>query len=394
MTIRVLHIVHGLGVGGAETWLLALLDHFSRSGEVEIDILITGGKRQRLDGEAQSLGACLHYIPYNRNQLLTFSKDFRKLLREQKYDAIHDHQDIQSGFHFLLGGRNAPPIRITHLHNPIYQVTSNYARSTLRRFIVTVGKQLIRSQATHILGTSAQLIEEYGFNKKDYNHLSRGPLHCGVQTASFQHDRNSARTEIRHEFGWASTDRLVLFAGRLDEHLDPAARTNHKNSGFALNVLIQAMREHTDMVALFAGAFSIALAALEERVAAAGLTGRIVFAGIRRDVPRLMSASDALFFPSRGEGLGMVAVEAQAAGLPVLASTAVPRECVVVHQLVHFVDLSDPISIWIDRLNALTQLRSDSVAANKAVATSRFSIERSAAALVDLYGTGNLVTHW
>lgn len=68
---------------------------------------------------------------------------------------------------------------------------------------------------------------------------------------------------------------------------------------------------------ILAGEPSPATSVLERRVAEAGLSGRILFVGIRSDIHRLMLGSDLLLFPSRGEGLGMVAVEAQAAGLPV-----------------------------------------------------------------------------
>src|SRR5262249_47770674 len=100
--------------------------------------------------------------------------------------------------------------------------------------------------------------------------------------------------------------------------------------------------------------------------------------------------SDLLLFPSRGEGLGMVAVEAQAAGVPVLASTAVPRECVVVPDLVHFQDLNVPVENWVDDALRLATRPRNGVHGNARVAASAFSIENSARALLDLYGKGIL----
>jgi glycosyltransferase involved in cell wall biosynthesis len=125
---------------------------------------------------------------------------------------------------------------------------------------------------------------------------------------------------------------------------------------------------------------------LERRIAEAGLAGRIVFAGIRRDIERLMVASDVLLFPSRGEGLGMVAVEAQAAGLPVLASTAVPRECVVVPELVRFLELDAGAVKWAGDLLELAARPRNIAAANQRVAVSAFAIDRSAKALFNIYG--------
>jgi len=98
-----------------------------------------------------------------------------------------------------------------------------------------------------------------------------------------------------------------------------------------------------------------------------------------------MYASDVLLFPSRGEGLGMVAVEAQAAGLPVLASTAVPRECVVIPDLVRFEPLQRGAPDWARALLEHAARPRDIAAANKRVAASPFAIENSARALIDLY---------
>jgi glycosyltransferase involved in cell wall biosynthesis len=388
MTTRVLQVVHGLGMGGAETWLMSLLDFFGRSGDIEISFLMTGGERRVFDDEARKRGARLHYIAYNRSQALRFGQAFRALLATDRYDAVHNHQGAQSGFHFSLAGRTMPPVRIAHVHNPTYQLWANGA-SPLRRLKIAAAKQLVRRYATHILGTSAQLIREYGFSEPAFDHLSRGPLHCGFDSSRFKGDRH-ARVAVRHEFGWPESVRVVLFAGRLDYDPEFGAALNHKNSGFAVDTLIQAMRHRDDLVALFAGAPSPALPVLEERVVAAGLAGRIVFAGVRHDLPRLMQASDALFFPSRAEGLGMVAVEAQAAGLPVLASTAVLRECVVVPELVRFLDLAEPYHVWVDALNATIDTQTDRDAANALVAASAFDIRQSAAALAHLYRTGEL----
>jgi glycosyltransferase involved in cell wall biosynthesis len=106
---------------------------------------------------------------------------------------------------------------------------------------------------------------------------------------------------------------------------------------------------------------------------------------VRDDVHRLMLAGDVLLFPSRGEGLGMVAVEAQAAGLPVLASSAVPRECVVVPGLVRFLDVNAGSTQWATEALELAGQPRDARDANEQVGASEFSIESSSRSLVQLY---------
>jgi glycosyltransferase involved in cell wall biosynthesis len=167
---------------------------------------------------------------------------------------------------------------------------------------------------------------------------------------------------------------------------------NHKNSGLAVSIAIACARRDARMRFIFAGSPSPAVPVLEQRIVEAGFSGRIVLAGIRKDIPRLMTASDVLFFPSRAEGLGMVAVEAQAAGLPVLASTTVPREAAVIPELVRFQSLDASEERWVEDLIQLAdEPPTDHTAANARVAASAFSIDHSARALVNLYSSGLLV---
>ena len=86
----------------------------------------------------------------------------------------------------------------------------------------------------------------------------------------------------------------------------------------------------------------------------------------------------------------MVAVEAQAAGLPVLASDTVPRECVVVPELVRFRKVEAGQAAWADDLFQLAAQRLNIADANQRVAASAFSIDWSARALLKLYGHGTL----
>jgi glycosyltransferase involved in cell wall biosynthesis len=84
----------------------------------------------------------------------------------------------------------------------------------------------------------------------------------------------------------------------------------------------------------------------------------------------------------------MVAVEAQAAGLPVLASTNVPVECVVVPELVRFKEVEEGEAAWADELLELAAQPREILSANQRVAASAFAIENSSSALMRLYDEG------
>ncbi|MEJ8572823.1 glycosyltransferase [Microbaculum marinum] len=384
--MKVLQIVDNLGMGGAEVWLVALLRHWQDQDDgPQVHFLATGGQEGVLDDAARSLGAKIHYLRYSQARLPVFARAFRRLLEEGRYDAIHDHQDYASGWHFALGTGLLPPVRITHVHNPVYQVQENYGNGLRKRLTGAVGKRFVAHYATYIAGTSRQAISEHGFDAPAFDRVPKGPVYCGFDTGQFSGHRPAARASVRQEFGWQQRTRIVLFAGRIDVSPRQDHPRAHKNSGFAASIAIEACRRDPDLHVLFAGSPSAGTPILEGRIAEASLSGRIRLLGVRADVPRLMLASEVLLFPSRGEGLGMVAVEAQAAGTPVLASTAVPRECVVVPELVTFLDLDAGVDRWATDLLRLARSEACRGGANAAVSESAFAISNSARTLVALY---------
>ena len=88
---------------------------------------------------------------------------------------------------------------------------------------------------------------------------------------------------------------------------------------------------------------------MKEKVKQMKLEDSVLFMGLRSDVSDLMQAMDLFFLPSLNEGLPVVAVEAQAMGLPVLTSTGVPEETDITGN-VKFLDLDNDLSEWIEAI--------------------------------------------
>lgn len=385
--IKVLHVIDTLGMGGAETWLMGLLRLWSKSGKVQMDFLATSGNHGIFDDEARQLGAQIHYLRYGRAELPRFAREFRRVLREGQYLAIHDHQDYVSGWHFLIGQLALPSVRITHVHNPWLHIKANYAVNSSRRFVTMVGRRLVHLLATHVCGTSGEILHRYGFHSEETQRPAISVVHCGFDVEKFNAPRDADRHSVLGEFGWPPDSKIVLFAGRLDRALEFDHPQNHKNSWFALNVVRAAFEKDSSVRLLMAGAGDDSQKELDCRIHDWGLHDQLRLTGVRNDIPRLMRAADLLFFPSRQEGLGMVAVEAQAACLPVLASTAVPRECVVVPDIYDALPLSELIDLWADTLlKRIAKPRPSLDFCRSALESSAFSIVNSSRQLEQIYG--------
>lgn len=382
--LRVLQVFSVLGMGGAETWLMALLRYFDHIKDdlpfrIQFDICLTGGNKGVFDDEATSLGARLFYPRYSRSNLLTFIREFRTVLANERYDAIHDHQDYTAGLHFLFGIGHLPPVRIAHIHTTFIHI-ANYSSSRIRKLTAAVGKLLLSRLATHVIGTSRQAVTEYGFDEDRFKKIMRGAVHCGFDVTRFRGDYEIFHHKICEEFGWDKSAKILLFAGRLNPDNNP------KNPKFALEVAKACIGKDSLIRFLVAGGGEDERMKLEVIVREWGLQKSILLIGQRSDIPRLMSGSDLFLFPSVAEGLGMVAVEAQAAGLRVLASDTIPRECEVVSGMVEFKPLDVGASVWAEDVLRLISLpHPNQSACNMAVMDSPFSIENSATSLIRLY---------
>ena len=124
---------------------------------------------------------------------------------------------------------------------------------------------------------------------------------------------------------------------------------------------------------------------VEARIHELGIENSVRLLGVRQDVSKFYQALDVLMFPSTYEGLGMVAVEAQAAGLPVLASSFVPQEVVLIPELVAFLSLRDSNG-WVNALAAVSVSAEHSNEQTR-ICQSGYDISDSARELCDWYLT-------
>lgn len=388
--IKVLHILTGFGMGGAETWLLELVKFIKNNPEynsrLHLEFLLTGGKKEVLDDQFEALGIKLYYIPFSLGNIFSFRRAFIKLLKAENYDALHSHQDFVSGWLFALGSGHLPKIRISYLHNS-FRTIGNYLSKPHRYITFYLGKYLMYFFSTHISGTSKNVMMDYGYYKYPFIKKNIGPIYCGFDPSKFLLDRTLAREQLNAELHWEDGKlKIALFVGRLDLGDEYGASVNPKNPKFANEIAVELVNKNPEWRFLFVGKKGNIGAALEKDSAAMKLQDKIKFLDIRNDVAAIMNASDILVFPSLWEGLGMVAVEAQASGLPVLVSENVPLESCVIKELYHRQSLQLPAGDWVNKIESVTQKQVyNKSKANMEIYNSGFSIQNSLLNLIKIY---------
>jgi len=260
---------------------------------------------------------------------LAYRREFLEFLRAHpEYRTIHSHLEERSFWPLKLAKKAGVQSRICHAHN-IYPFSWTSAKAYFRQwFRLGLRKEGVVSLR---LACSRHAGEWLYGKGADFTVVPNA-----IDFASFKFS-NRGRTEVRRELGVPTGAKVAGFIGRL---------TEQKNPEFALRAFAGLPnREEWRMVFLGKGERERKLQSLARELGVADL---VIFSGEVPSVAKYYWALDVLLMPSLYEGLGMVAVEAGAAGLPVLASDCVPAEANVVKNI-RFLRLCD-IRVWQDML--------------------------------------------
>lgn len=370
--IRILHVVGGMNRGGIETWLMHVLRHIDRD-RFQMDFLVHTEKPCPYDDEARDLGSKI--IPcLDPSKPWLYALNFKRILREYgPYDIVHSHVHHFSGYVLWLAKQAGINVRIAHSHNDTASAEATAAWH--RRLYLDLSKWLLARYATVGLGCSRNAVADlFSSNWKTDQHWR--VLYYGVNLSSFREYADAS--SVRAEFGIPADAFVIGHAGRFE---------TQKNHLFLLEIAAEVAKQEPKMHLLLMGDGSLR-PNIERKAAAMGLGDRVIFAGNRSDVPRLMlNAVDLFLFPSLHEGLGLVLIEAQAAGLPCVFSDVVPEEADLVRPLLQRISLSKPASVWAE---AVISARSCGVAlcpieALAIVENSPFNIAKSVKTLTEIY---------
>lgn len=321
--IRVLHCVAGLGHGGYESLIMNLYRNIHRE-KVQFDFVSSfPGVYEK---EIEALGGVIHRIPFiTQKGPFVYTAALDRVLRASpRYPIVHSHMDKFSGLVMQRAAKAGIPVRIAHSHN-----TKNEGGLAFQLVKDHYGRMVL-PWATDLFACSRAAADWMFGAKAADAHI----LFNGVQPEAFAPDA-AARAAVRAELGLAGDVFAVGHVGRF---------TEQKNHAFLLKIFAALHARRPDSALLLAGDGPLR-PKIAEQARRLGLSEAVRFLGLREDVPALLSAMDCFVFPSLHEGLPVTLVEAQAAGLPVVASSAITDE-VCITPLVRRMGLDEPAGEW------------------------------------------------
>jgi len=365
---RICQITSAAGIGGGELHLL-LLARYLHGREFQFDFILPD-EGQFCD-RLQAAGLPYQVIPMRSKFSLQASKQVWLALAKNPRSIVHCHGARANWYARRAAHETGSGALFCTLHNSL----KDYPYSALRRrFYLALERQsaaLVDQWIAVSQSLGRDLAEYYGVDEKKIAVVPNG-----IRIEDMQPQR--PRDEIRWELELQPDSFVVLEVARM---------TDQKGHRFLIDALATARAYIPNLRCLLAGD-GPTRTELERQVDALGLRPVVKFLGFRSDVADLLHAADLVVLPSLSEGMPMGILEAMAAGRAVLAAAVSGTPEIVEHGvdgwLIPAADAA-ALAAALQTLAADAPLRARLGAAARQVVARRFSAERMASSVGELY---------
>ena len=319
--IRVLQVVTHMNRGGLETMIMNYYRNIDRE-KVQFDFLVHRQNSAAYDNEILSMGGKIYRLPVLNPFGLGYRRELKNFFdNHPEYRIVHVHQDCMSSIILKEAKKHGVKTRIAHSHTTSQDKNIRYI---LKLFY----KQFIPKYATELMACS-EAAGKWMFGKA-YFHV----INNAIDTKLYMFDKKK-QLKLRKSLKIAENEIVIGHVGRF------SLPKNHK-------FLIEVFKEISNTVP--AKLVLVGGGPLQDNVKNMvdefGIKEKVLFMGVRSDIPDLLQVMDVFVFPSHYEGLPVTMVEAQAAGWPCVISNKVPNECIITEGLVTIKELSDSARDW------------------------------------------------
>lgn len=323
--IRILQCVNDMHRAGLETMLMNYYRQLDKS-QIQFDFLTHRPWRGDYDDEIESMGGKVYYAPrlYPWN-IPSYNRWMKQFFAEHpEYTIVHSHIDTMSYLPLRAAKKAGVKYRIAHSHNTALDKDYKYLL-----------KQYYRSKITGVANVYLACGREAGkflFNDKKFTVVPNA-----IDASKFYYNPE-VRAKKREELG-LNDEFVIGHVGRL---------SYQKNHTFLIDIFEQIHKKDEKAVLLLAGEGEKEQE-IKDKVERLGLSSNVRFLGNRSDVNELYQAMDVFLLPSLFEGIPVVGVEAQFAGLQCIFSVNTPDE-VAFTDKVKFIELSQSAEKWAEEV--------------------------------------------
>ena len=316
---RILHILGGVGFGGAEAFAMNQFRNLQNEYIFDFAVQVKFEPDQSYEKEIHSLGGEIYYTGLFRDSPIAFSKNITKIIKEHgPYCAVHIHINEQCGFAAMGAKKAGVKTIIAHAHNSQYGQRNPFIKIAM----LALNKILVKKYANKLVGCSDEAAKFF-FGKIGKKALV---LKNPIDIKRYFYSGNME--DCRNSLGIQS--KLVI------SHIGRFADV--KNHQFILEICKKLAEDRIDYAMLLVGDGELRCE-IENEVKKFNLSNNVFFLGNRSDVPQILCASNVMILPSKYEGLPTVVLEAQASGTPSIIADNVNRKSDVGLGLIDFLSI-------------------------------------------------------
>jgi glycosyltransferase involved in cell wall biosynthesis len=321
--IRIAVVAGVLHSGGKRNLIMEYYRHIDRN-MVQFDFICDSDSNGIPYEEIESLGGRVYVVaPYKL--LPKHLIDTYRILKKNGYDIIHAFDNTLNVFPMLLGKLAGIKVRIS-------ESISKGDKNEKKTLVKNILKPFSHCFVTQCMANSVDC-GIWQFGKKTYE---KG--HLAIFKSVINADKNTYDAELRKEtrctFGWENN---VVY-GFIGRYVD------QKNPLFLIDIFNEISVIQSDAILVMIG-FGELEESMMRRVDDYGLTNRVINLGRRDDIWQFYNAFDAFLLPSLYEGMPVVGIEAQCAGLPIFFSKNITEETTAC-ELAYYIGLDKTSKEW------------------------------------------------
>lgn len=358
--MRILQIpTGGLFSDGILSCIVEYMTAMDKSG-MDIQVLATNNSEKSVIKKVENSGCRVVSIPYRKKNIIKYFFALYRYISKAKIDIVHVHGSSAIMSVELIAARLAGcKVRIAHSHNTTCE--NKKADKILRPFFnksYTTAFACGEDAGKWMFGKHRFTIIPNGRNLKKYEYDTK------------------KRTEYRNKLGISSDALVIGHVGRFNRQ---------KNHEYLVRIFSEVYKKKGNSYLVLVGTGE-KVEEIQILVKELEFGKNVIFTGVIENISDYLSAFDVMLLPSLYEGLPLVVIEWQIAGLPCIVSDTVTKECAIT-SLVKFESIKKEPEAWADDIrNLALQDRNDSkeIIFNE-IKTAGYDIESGAEKLKSLY---------
>lgn len=315
--------------GGVEAVVMNYYRHIDRS-KFQFDFICDADSTNIPYEEIEALGGKVIIVPPYQ-KLSAYLKELKRVFKEGNYKIVHSHINTLSVFPLYAAKKAGVPVRIAHSH-----ATSNkkeWKKNILKNLLRPLSKTFSTDYAS-----CSEVAGRYQFGNKTFNEGKVKLIKNAIEISNFTYSP-ILRENKRNELGIKNDTFVVGHIGRF---------VTTKNHSFIIDVFNEIHKSNPNSLLLLAGQGPL-MKSIQNKARDSGLSGNVRFLGQQKNVHELYQVFDTVILPSLYEGLGMVLIEAQCAGLPCFCSTGVSPEAKISSNLT-YISLEETPEFWAKKI--------------------------------------------